>query len=231
MMIRIGRRIGFPIPFGPLLALSLVLGLQSFGLALPSHSEAAKLGRFLTAQDVAGRMVLDQNGQQIQLPTASDRHPELANGSTPTYLAIPLYGREHLPPAFPRSRRARSKGRTRPGRSTSDALVKLSLNSALSISRLAIIDTPNQNYLVEFVPGRAHSGSGLDKAVGTASGTVNELSRLLNTGTAPLTKLTQSGMNDLEKFLHISSKSSTLTPELEPRSPGPERTSAARRAP
>ena len=43
---------------------------------------------------------------------------------------------------------------------------------------------------------------------------MNELSHLLNTGSAQFTKLTQSGMNDLEKFLHISSKTSTLKPSL-----------------
>ena len=54
----------------------------------------------------------------------------------------------------------------------------------------------------------------MDKAAGTASSTVNELSHLLNAGSAQFTKLTQSGMNDLEKFLHISSKTSTLKPSL-----------------
>ena len=43
---------------------------------------------------------------------------------------------------------------------------------------------------------------------------MNELSHLLNAGSAQFTKLTQSGMNDLEKFLHISSKTSTLKPNL-----------------
>ena len=75
MMIRIGRRVGFPLHRRPGLAMSLMVGL-SLGLTWPSPSEAAKLSRFLTARDVAGRLVLDQNGQQIQLPTAGDRHPE-----------------------------------------------------------------------------------------------------------------------------------------------------------
>ena len=43
---------------------------------------------------------------------------------------------------------------------------------------------------------------------------MNELTHLLNTGSSDFTKLTQSGMNDLEKFLKISSKSSTSSPSL-----------------
>jgi hypothetical protein len=212
-MIRIGRRIGFPVPGGPGLAISLMLGL-SFGLAGPSYSEAAKLDRFLSAQDLAGRMVLDQNGQQIQLPTASDRHPELAKGSTPTYLAIPLYGSEHLPASIPTLETGSQQGENPVGPLNFDAIVKSNLNIALGTSKLAVVDTPTQNYLVGFLPGRAHSGTSLDNAVGTASDTLTELTHLINTGSAPFTKLTQSGVNDLEKFLHISSKTSTLTPSL-----------------
>ena len=54
----------------------------------------------------------------------------------------------------------------------------------------------------------------MDKAAGTASNAVNEVSHLVNAGSAQFSKLTQSGMNDLEKFLHISSKTSTLKPNL-----------------
>ena len=213
MKIRIGRRIGIPIPCRPGMAVSLMLGL-SFSLTLASDLKAAKLGRFLTAQDVAGRMVLDQNGQQIQLPTAADRHPELAKGSMPTYLAIPLNGGEHLPASIPTLETGSQQGENPVGPLNFDAVVKSNLDSVLSTSRLAVVDTSTQNYLVEFLPGRAHSASSLEKAAGTASDTVNELSHLLNTGSAPFTKLTQSGMNDLEKFLHISSKTSALTPSL-----------------
>ena len=213
MMIRIGRRIGFSIRNGSGLAIILMLGM-GFGLTWPAISQAAKLSRFLTVQDVAGRLVLDQNGQQIQLPIKGDRHPELAKGTTPTYLAIPLHGGEHLPGSIQTLITGSQQGESPVGPLNFDSVVKSNLATTLSTSRLAIVDTPTQNYLVEFLPRRAQSVSNLDKAAGTASTTVSELSHLLNAGSAQFTKLTQSGMNDLEKFLHISSKTSTLKPSL-----------------
>ena len=138
----------------------------------------------------------------------------MAKGSTPTYLAIPLYRGEHLPTSIPTLDTGSQQGENPVGPLNFDVLVKSNLDSALTTSRLAVVDTPTQNYLVGFLPRRAHSGSSLNTAVGAATNTVNELSHLLNTGSAPFTKLTQSGMNDLEKFLHISSKTPTLTPNL-----------------
>jgi hypothetical protein len=211
VMIRIGRRVGFPLHRGPGLAATLMVGLC---LTWPSPSQAAKLSRFLTAQDVAGRLVVDQIGEQVQLPTAGDRHPKLAKGATPTYLAIPLHGGEHLPASIQTIITGPQQGENPVGPLKFDTLVKSNLDTALSTSRLAVVDTPTQNYLVEFLPRRAQSGSNLDKVAGTASTTVNELSHLLNSGSAQFTKLTQSGMNDLEKFLHISSKTPTLKPNL-----------------
>lgn len=213
MMIRIDRRIGFPLDFGPRLAMFLMLGL-GLSLALPSPSEAAKLSRFLTAQDMAGRLILDQNGQQIQLPTVGDRPPDLAKGLTPTYLIIPLLGGEHVPASIQTLVTGPQQGQNPVGPLNFNALVKSNLDSALSTSRLAIVDTPTQNYLVEFLPRRTHSSPIVSTAAGTTSNTVNELSDLLNTSSSQLTKLTQSGMNDLEKFLHISSRTSTLKPSL-----------------
>ncbi len=211
MMIRIGRCVGFPLHRGRGLAVSLMVGL---GLIWPSPSEAAKLSRFLTAQDVAGRLVLDQNGEQVQLPTAGDRHPRLAPGATPTYLAIPLRGGEHLPGSIQTLITGSQQGENPVGPLNVNSLVKSNLDAALNTSRLAVVDTPTQDYLVEFLPRPTHSGSSLDKAAGAASNTVNELSHLINAGSAQFTKLTQGGMNDLEKFLHISSKTSTLKPSL-----------------
>jgi hypothetical protein len=212
VLLRIGRRVGFPLHRGPGLAMSLMVGLS---LAWPSPTEAAKLSRFLTVQDVAGRLVLDQNGQEIQLPTEGDRHPKLAKGTIPTYLAIPLQGGEHLPGSIQTLITTGSQQGENPvGPLNFDSVVKSNLATALSTSSLAIVDTPTQNYLVAFLPRRANSGSTSDNAAGTASTTVNELSRLLNAGSAPFTQLTQSGINGLEKFLHISSKTSTLKPSL-----------------
>ena len=211
MMIRIGRLVCFSRHPGPGLAISLIVVLV---LTWPSSSEAAKLNRFLTPHDVAGRMVLDQIGEQVQLPTPGDRHPKLAQRATPTYLAIPLHGGEHLPASIQTIITGPQQGENPVGPLKFDTLVKSNLNAALSTSRLVVVDTPSQNYLVEFLPRRAQSASSLNKAGGTSSNPVNELSHLLNAGSAQFTKLTQSGMNDLEKFLHISSKTSTLKPSL-----------------
>jgi hypothetical protein len=213
VMIRIGHRVCFLLHRRPGLAMSLIAGL-GLSLTWPSPSEAAKLSRFLTAGDLAGRLVLDQNGQQIQLPIKGDRHPELAKGTTPTYLAIPLQGGEHLPGSI-QTLITGSQQRDNPvGPLNLNTLVKFNLDNVLSTSRLAVVDTPTQNYLVEFLPRKAHTGSTLEKAAGSASSTFNELSHLLNAGSTQFTKLTQSGMTDLEKFLHISSKTSTLRPNL-----------------
>jgi hypothetical protein len=205
-MTRTGRRISFSLRRAPGLAMPMILSL---GLAWmwPCPAEAAKLSRFLTAQDLAARIMLDQNGQPIQLPTAADRHPELAKGSTPTYLAIPLDGGEHLPASIPTIETGSQQGENPVGPLNFDTLVETNLNATLAKSRLAVVDTPSQNYLVEYMPRRQNSAS-------IATGTVNELSHLLNTGSAQLTKLTQNGMNDLEKFLHIRSKTSSSTPIL-----------------
>ncbi len=212
-MIRIGRRVGIPLHRRPGLAVFLMVGL-GLGLTCPSPSEAAKLNRFLTVRDVAERLVLDQSGQQIQLPRAGDRHPILAPGATPVYLAVPLHGGEHLPGSIQTLMTGLQQGENPVGPLKFDSLVKSNLDTALSTARLAVVDTPTQNYLVELLPRRARAGSNLDKAAGTASNAVNELSHLVNAGSAPFTKLTKSGMNDLEKFLHISSKTSTLKPNL-----------------
>ena len=181
-------------------------------LAWPGPSQAARLTRFLTSDDLAGRIVLDQNGQTIQLPTADDRHPEVAKGSTPTYLAIPLHGGEHLPASIPTLETGSQQGENPVGPLNFDSLVKTNLDATLAKSKLAIVDTSTQNYLVEFLPRREHSTLSLDKALGSASNAVNGLSNLLNSN--PLSKLSQSGMSELDKFLHISSKTSTSTPSL-----------------
>ncbi len=186
--------------------MSFILSV-GLSLAWPSPVEAARLSKFLTPQDVAGRSILDQNGLDIQLPSATDRHPQVAPGSTPTYLAIPLHGGEHLPASIPTIVTGLQQGTNPVGPLNFDALVKTNLDTTLTTSKLAVIDTPSQSYLVEFLPRRRHAAS-------VSTTTVNELSSLLNTGSSQLTKLTQGGMNDLEKLLHISSKSTTSTPNL-----------------
>jgi hypothetical protein len=187
---------------------------MTLGLAWPASASAATLNRFLTSQDLAGRMVLDQNGQPIELPTASDRHPALAKGSTPTYLAIPLYGGEHLPASIPALETGSGPGENPVGPLNFDSLVKANLDTELATAKLAVVDTPTRNYLVELLPGGGHSASALTTVAGTATSTVDELSQLLNASSNPLTKLTQGGMSALEKLLHINAKASTTVPSL-----------------
>ena len=205
-MTRTGRRISFSLRRAPGLAMPMILGL---GLAWmwPYSRRGGKTQPVSHRPRRCRATVLDQNGQPIQLPTAADRHPELAKGSTPTYLAIPLHGGEHLPASIPTIETGSQQGENPVGPLNFDALVKANLNATLAKSRLAVVDTPSQNYLVEYMPRRKNSAS-------TSTGTVSELSHLLNTGSTQLTKLTQNGMNDLEKFLHISSKTSSSTPIL-----------------
>jgi hypothetical protein len=192
----------------------LIVGC-AVGLSWPVKSAAAKLDTYLTSKDLVGRLVLDQNGQQLTLPNAIDRHPALPNGSTPTYLAIPLNGGEHLPSSLPTLASASQQGETTVGPLNFDAQIKSQLDKTLDASRLAIVDTPRRNYLVAFLPGQIHSISAQQKAGGTASNPVNELTHLLNTGSNQFSKWTQSGMNELERLLNISnSKVSTSKPSL-----------------
>jgi hypothetical protein len=208
---RMVRHISFFVDYVPGLTIFLMV-VVSF--ASPSPCEGARLSRFLTSQDLADRLILDQNGQPVQVPTVDDRHPELAKGSTPTYLAIPLQGGEHLPASIPTLDTGSQQGENPVGPLNFDSLVKTNLDAILAKSRLAIVDTSTQNYLVEFLPRRALSSLSVEKTAGGATNPVNALSNLLLTGSNQLAKLNQSGMNELEKLLHISSKTSTLTPSL-----------------
>jgi hypothetical protein len=194
----------YPGRCGPLLTVSLIV---VFSLTCCSRGEAAKLSHYLTSEDLAGRMVLDQSGQQIQLPSAKDRHPELPKGSVPTYLAIPLYGGEHLSGTIPMIDTGSQPGENPVGPLSFDSLVKTNLDATLAQTRLAIVDTSTHNYLVEFLPRRSRSGPSLDNPV-------SELSNLLTAGSNQLNKLTQGGTNELEKLLHISTKTSPLIPSL-----------------
>ena len=212
-MARMVRRRSVLRDFDLRLAMCLVMGC-ALGWIWPPQSEAAKLDTFLTLHDLSERLVLDQNGQELTLPTAGDRHPTLPTGSTPTYLAIPLNGGEHLPSSLPTLDAAAQQGETSVGPLNFNALLKAKLDTTLDASRLAIVDTPSHNYLVEFLPGRVHSHAGKQKAGGT-SNPVNEVTHLLNTGSNQFSKWTQSGMNELERLLNINnSKTLSFKPSL-----------------
>jgi hypothetical protein len=205
---RIRRRIALPLHFGRGCKLSLILGF-GLGLTWPADSEAAKLSRFLTSEDVAGRMLLDQNGEQLEV-SATGRHLVIPQGTTPTYMAIPFTGGEHLPANVPSIVAVSEQGETTTGPLKFDAQVKAALNTDLETSKLAILETSSQNYLVEYLPGRGRSGSA------TGSNAANELTHLLSTGSTQLSKLTQSGVNELDKLLNIKgSQSPTSKPNIE----------------
>jgi len=203
------------------------------GLTLPSRSEAAKLSEFLTRKDLSRPLLLDQNGTQLQLPSATDHHPSLPQGSTPTYLALPLYGGEHLPVAAATIDAGAQAGSNGVGPLNLNSVVKAELNAALDTSGLVLVDTPKQNYLVEYLPhfARSHqgstAGSGTTSAAGstsssatgqkTASSSTSSLSKLLTA--SQWDKWANSGLSDLKKLLNINSsssnsKSSTSKPSL-----------------
>jgi hypothetical protein len=192
------RRFSFPLL---LLATSWV-----YGLALARNVDAAPLRRFLTHEDVAGRMLLDQNGQQIELPTAGHPHAQLPSGSIPTYLAIPLDGGEHLPGRIPTLNTGSQQGDTIVGPLNFDPAVKVSLDSMLSSSRLAVVYTPSRNYLVELLPRRST----------TATNPVSELSHLLSTGSAQWANLAKGSLNELEKLLNINTPPAIKVPAANP---------------
>jgi hypothetical protein len=206
---RIRRRIALRLHFGRCCKLSLILGF-GLGVTWPAESEAAKLSRFLTSEDVAGRILLDQNGQQLQDSTTGHHHLVIPQGSTPTYMAIPLSGGEHLPANVPSIVAVSEQGETTTGPLKFDAQVKAALNTDLETSKLAIVETSTQNYLVEYLPGRGGAGSA------TGSSAANELAHLFSTGSTQLSKLTQSGVNELDKLLNIkSSQTPTSKPNIE----------------
>jgi len=199
------------------------------GLTLPSRSEAAKLSQFLTRKDLSRPLLLDQNGTQLQLPSATDHHPSLPQGSTPTYLALPLYGGEHLPVATATIDARAQAGNNGIGPLDLNSVVKAELNAALNTSGLALVDTPNQNYLVEYLPhiARSHQGSAAGSGTTsksssttgqkTTSSSTSSLSKLLTA--SQWDKWANSGLSDLKKLLNINnsssnSKSSTSKPSL-----------------
>ncbi len=207
-MARIGCRIRPALCPGPRFVMSSVLALV-IGLCLPSHSEAAKLSQFLTAKDLSRPLLLDQNGRQLQLPSAANSHPSLPPGSTPTYLALPLYGGEHLPVAAATIDSGVQAGTNGIGPLDLNTVVKAQLNAALNTSGLALVDSPNQNYLVEYAPhiARSHRRSADGSGTTSTSSSTNSLSKLLTA--SQWDKWANSGLSDLKKLLNISSSSSS----------------------
>jgi hypothetical protein len=235
-------RIRFRSYFGTESAISLVLGLSlSLGLNLPTRCEAAKLNTYLTAKDLARPEVLNQNGRLLTLDSSRNSHSAPPSGSKPTYAAFPLYGGEHLPVGITTIAAGSQSGETKVGPLDFDSTIKANLTAALTASAtgLAVVDTPKQNFLVEYLPRYAQTLAGTttpsqtDNRVQTWLATVapgvgntmtakqliksssnssaDELSRLLNTGSSTLTDWTNKGITEVEKVLHINSSKATAT--------------------
>ena len=221
-MARIGCRIRFPVFRGSRsrdrVAVALVLVL---GLAAPSRSDAAKLSSFLTPKDLARPMLLDQNGVQLQLPSGQHAHPAFPQGSTATYLVIPLSGGEHLPAGT--STIFTGQGGAAVGPLDFNAAVTAQVNTALAASGLVAVDTPHQNYVVEYLPRLSRSLASFTTGVPGASSTAtastpaatttnvsNELSQFLG-GTLSVGQLAKNTVNDVESLLHIKSSKPTAT--------------------
>lgn len=227
-MPRIGCRFRFPVvhasvarsgvKFAAAFALSVGLSLMT-----PPPSHAAKLSSFLTPKDLARPLLLDQNGQQLQLPSGHHPQPAFPPGSTPTYLVIPLSGGEHLPAGT--NTIFTGQGGAAVGPLDFNDSVKAQVDSALATSGLVAVDTPHKNYVVEYLPRWSRSLASSTTAVpGTPSVTAssksppaatttnasNELSQFLG-GKLTFGQLAKNTVNDVESLLHFKSSKPTAT--------------------
>jgi hypothetical protein len=210
------------------LAWVLILG---FGLTSPTPCRAAKISSHLTPKDRSQRELLDQNGARLNLGVLI--HPHKApSESTPTYVAFPLHGGEHLPAGLTTLVAGSQAGQATVGPLELDSTLKASLDAALAASSkgLAVVDTPNQNYLVEYLPRYARTLSGSSAGYSTwlaaeapgvgpttaptttsSSSATDPLTRLLNEGQSTVANLGSKSMADLEKLLGIHSSKPTAT--------------------
>jgi hypothetical protein len=79
----------------------------------------------------------------------------------PAYLAFPLYGGEHLPSGTPTLSTGPQGSGATVGPLNLNPLIQSELNAALETSQVAVVETPNRNYAVTFLPhyARTHSPS------------------------------------------------------------------------
>ena len=212
--------------------LVMVLGL---GLTAPPNCLAEKLSSFLTPQDLARPLLLDQNGQQLQLPRAGLDHPAYPHGSIPTYLVIPTSGGEHLPAGT--STIFTGQGGPAVGPLDWTAIVKAKVDAAIATSGLVAVDTPHQNYVVEYLPRLSRSLAGSTTGVSStppvqstttgssttpsksptvpSTSTSNELSQFFGGNLSSFGQLAKNTMSDVKNLLHIdSSKPTTTKPSL-----------------
>jgi hypothetical protein len=186
VMTRIHFRIRFRSHLGPELAIFWVLALSlSLGLTMPTHCQGAKLSTYVTAKDLSRAERLDQNGQPLPPGPLQQSHSEQSSGSTPTYLAVPLQGGEHLPAGITTLVAGSPAGESPVGPLDFDPTLKANLNAALaaSASGMAVVDASKHNYLVEYLPRYARSLSG--STTGTAAPQTNNEVRIWLATEAP----------------------------------------------
>jgi hypothetical protein len=211
-MARIGCRIRFPVIRS---VASLVLSVL-LGLAVPTRAEAAKLSSFLPAKDLARPLLLDQNGEQLQLPSGHHSAPAFPQGSIPTYLVIPLSGGEHLPGGT--NTIFTGQGGAAVGPLDFNASVVAQVNSALATSGLVAVDTPQQNYVLEYLPRLSRSLAGAPSGAASSASTPaatttslnNELSQFLG-GTLSFGQLAKNTVNEVDTLFHVKSSKPTAT--------------------
>jgi hypothetical protein len=164
-------RILFRIRFSSQSGLGLALGMV-LGWSLASPCAAAGLSTFLTARDRSRPVLLSETGQPIQLRSLIHPDPVPPQGTVPAYLAFPLYGGERLPSDTPTLATGPPAGQTTVGPLNLDPLVQAKLNAALDASGMAVVETPNRNYAVEFVPryARSHAQAGTTSGTASSSG-------------------------------------------------------------
>jgi hypothetical protein len=221
-MARIGCRIRFRVLRSVRARIRVAVALMFvLGLAAPPRASAAKLSSFLTREDLARPLLLDQNGQQLELPGAQHPHPQFPQGSTPTYLVIPLSGGEHLPAGT--STIFTGQGGSAVGPLDFNASVIAQVNADLAASGLVAVDTPYQNYVVELLPRLSRSLAGTTAPsvpaknaassttiATTASSASKEFSQFLG-GTLSFGQLAKNTVTDVENLLHLKNEKPTAT--------------------
>ena len=139
------------------LATSLAVGL-GLGLApaAPRQSRASQIASpiKLDAEDLDHPIVLDQNGQTIQLPTKQQSGPVvLTDGAVPSYIAYQVGGDDSLPKGFPTvDSGSANSNQTTTGPLHLDALVKAQLDQTLAKDGRAAVYNGQDTYLVKPIP-------------------------------------------------------------------------------
>ncbi len=128
------------------LALGLAMGLAPSALWQSRAAQIASTIKF-DAEELDHPILLDQNGQTIQLATKQQ------SGAVPSYLAYQFDGGDSLPKGFPTvvSESANSN-QTTTGPLRLDALVKAQLDQTLANDGRAAVYTGQDTYLVKPIP-------------------------------------------------------------------------------